>query len=496
MSRDAKGLTETPLLDALFNYRNDGVIRFHMPGHKGGRGAHSRMKALMGDSVYEYDVTGVEGMDDLHTPQGVIQRAERLAAETFGADHSFFLVNGTSSGIQAMILSTCKPGDRVIMPRNIHKSILSALILCGADPVFIHPEIHREMGIPLGVPPDRLIRALEQEPGARAAMVINPTYHGVSSDLRVMADATHELERVFLVDEAHGPHFKFHPSLPPTALESGADMCAQGVHKILSGLTQSSILHLREGRVDPERVRAVLRVLTTTSASYILMASIEGARLQMATEGKSLLERAISLAEQVRAGIGRIPGYRTFGTELVGRPGVSGLDPTKVTVSASELGITGHQLEIILRYRYHIQVEMSDLFNVLLIVGFGNHEEDVESFLSALAGISSRVREFRDESACALQGVVARVMADTVVIPEKVVPPREAFFAPSISRDLNEAVGCVCAEVITCYPPGIPLICPGERVTREVVDLIKISREAGLRFSGPRDPGLTTIHVL
>ncbi len=483
-----------PLVAALKSYARDGVVRFHMPGHKGGAGAPPLLLEALGTAVFRWDVTGVEGLDDLHEPAGVIRAAQELAARAFGADRTFFLVNGTSAGVQAMILAACRPGDEIIVPRNVHKSIMAGIILSGAQPVFLMPEVDRRLGIAMGVAPQRVEEALARHPQARAVMLINPTYYGVTTDLRAIAAAVHARGKPLLVDEAHGPHFRFHEALPEPALAAGADACAQGMHKILAGMTQASLLHVRGDRVDPARLKAALQVIHTTSASYILLASLDAARLQIATDGRALLDRALALAGAIRDEVNAIPGLYSFGAEVLGRPGAAGLDPTKVTVTVRDLGLSGQQVEMILRYRYGIQVELSDLYNVLLIVGFGNTEEDARRLVAALREIAADPAPHRTE---AVGGLLRRAEdLGMPPIPEPATIPREAFFAPSTPVPLEKAAGRIAAEIVTCYPPGIPIICPGERVTPEIVEYLVIMRAAGFRISGPRDPSLHTLQVL
>lgn len=487
---------EIPLLDAVLDYAEKGIIRFHMPGHKGGYGAHPRLVEALGLQALRLDVTGVNGMDDLHQPAEVIRRAQELAAQAFGADQTFFLVNGTSVGVQAMILATCRPGDRVVVPRNIHKSILSGVILSGAVPVYIQPEVDHYLGIAMGISPERFEMTLESNPGAAAAMVINPTYYGVTSDIEALTSLAHSHRIPMLVDEAHGPHLHFHPSLPPSALDAGSDACAHGVHKILAGLTQASMLHLRGNRLSHEKVRAVLRLLQSTSASYLLLASLDTARHQMAVSGRDLVERAINLAEEFRDRINRINGLYAFGKELLGSPGIHGLDPTKVTVTVRELGISGQQAETILRKNYGIQVELSDPFNILFIIGHGNTHEDILAAARALEDLAARAKVHRDERIASL---IMHAGKDDILnppLPEATLPPREAFFAPSRPVSLETAVGRVCTEVITCYPPGIPIICPGERFSQEITDYLRLIKVVGLRVCGPDDASLDTVRVL
>ncbi len=479
---------KTPILEALLEYRRQGTVRLHMPGHKGGPGADPILRHGLGGKALALDVTGVEGMDDLHQPGGIIREAQELASMAFGADHSFFLVNGTSAGVHAMILAACNPGDKLLVPRNVHKSILGGIILSGARPVFMQPVIHRELGIAMGLTPGEVESCLARHPDSRGVLVVNPTYYGSTSDLRAIAEVVHRRGLPLLVDEAHGPHFRFHPRLPTPALEAGADACAQGVHKILGGLTQSSIRHVKGTRIDVSRVKAALRTIQSTSASYLLLASLDAARRQMATRGRELLDRALELAEKARSGVNAIEGLYCFGEEMTGLPGIHELDLTKVTITVRGLGLTGYRVEGILRYAYNIQVELSDLYNVLCIIGPGNTADEVERLLGALAEIS-RSNPHRE----------ALSLPETEVlppIPEQCLPPREAFFSPSTSVKLKKSAGRVCAEVVTCYPPGIPLLCPGELITREVIEHLGLVRRAGARLQGLEDPSLRTIRVL
>ncbi len=492
---DLRKQAQTPLLDAMVAYRRQGVTRFHMPGHRGGHGADWRLRELLGDSVFALDVTGVPGLDDLHQPSGPIRRAQELAAEAFGADHSFFLINGSTVGVQAMILAACEPKDKIIVARNVHKSILSAIILSGTAPIFVQPEVDPDFGIPMGVSPQAVAGALDRHPDARAVVLVSPTYHGFVADIAAIAEEVHRRGKVLLVDEAHGPHLGFHEELPLPSLLAGADACTQGVHKMLGGFTQASILHLRGERIDPARVRAVLRLLQSTSASYLLMASIDVARMQMATSGRQLLGRALELAHELRTRIEGVDGLQTFGPERARRPGAVGLDPTKVTVGVWPLGLTGHVVEGLLRDVGPLQAEMSDLLNVLFIVGFGNTSEELERLARALQYVARHAGSYRSAR---LERLVAaaRVASRPLPLPELEVLPREAFFARSRPLALEQAEGAVSAEMVACYPPGIPILCPGERISAAAVSQLMLVREAELSVSGPRDPGLRTLQVL
>lgn len=485
----------TPVLEALKGYMEDQVIRFHMPGHKGGRGADPELYQVLGSAVYAADVTGVEGMDDLHAPLGILREAENLAAQLFGADRSFFLVNGTSSGVQGMILGATTPGDKLIISRNVHKSILAGVILAGIEPIYLQPDIDNYLGIAMGFDPEAIWTRAQAETGVRGALVVNPTYYGVASSLEQLSAHLHDQGQLLLVDEAHGPHFHFHPQFPAPALEQGADACAQGIHKLLSSFTQASLLHLKGNRIDPEAVAESLRLIQSTSASYLLLASLDAARRQMYAQGSELWSQALALATMLREALNEIPGIYVFGPEILDRGGSEWLDPTKVTITVKELGITGQRAEIFLRRRFNIQVEMSDLFNILVIVSFGNTEKEIMQLVDAIRYLAQHCREPQEQDTLQLLATAERL--DPLPPPAPLAMlPRDAFFAGKEACPLKQSQGRVAAEVVTCYPPGIPILGPGEVITEPVIDYLEVVKRAGLRVSGPRDLSLETLQVV
>ncbi|MBC7342911.1 MAG: aminotransferase class I/II-fold pyridoxal phosphate-dependent enzyme [Clostridia bacterium] len=484
-----------PVLEALKAYVEDRVIRFHMPGHKGGLGADPEMRKFLGSAVYAADVTGVEGMDDLHAPLGVLREAEELAAQLFGADRSFFLINGTSSGVQGMILGTIPPGDKLIVSRNVHKSILAGIVLAGIEPIYLQPDIDSYLGIAMGFDPEKVWAKAQDQSGVCGALVVNPTYYGVACQLEQLSANLHAQDQVLLVDEAHGPHFHFHPQFPAPALEQGADACAQGMHKLLSSLTQASMLHLKGNRVNAEAVAESLRLIQSTSASYLLLASLDAARRQMFLQGYELWSQALSLASTLREALSDIPGIYVFGPEILDRGGSESLDLTKVTITVKELGITGQKAEIILRCRFNIQVEMSDLFNVLVMVGIGNTEEEIFRLAEAVRYLAQHCKEFQEPEALQLLAAAEKLDPLPPASPLAMLP-REAFFAAKEACPLKQSQGRVAAELVTCYPPGIPILGPGEVISQSAIDYLEVVRRAGLRISGPRDLSLETLQVV
>lgn len=479
---------KTPYLDALIAYVKEGVAPFHVPGHKQGRGIHSKLKALIGPYL-SMDLTEVQGLDNLSSPTGVLKEAQALAAKAFGVDRSYFLVNGSSSGLHTMFLTVCNPGETVLLPRNAHKSAYAGLILSGAIPIYMKPEIDQALHVDHAVTLETLRKALDANPNVKAVLLVSPTYYGVSADVKHYVERIHVAGKIAMVDEAWGPHLHFHPELPMSAVDAGADLVINSTHKILSSLTQTSILHLSGNRVDRGRLEAALHLLLTTSPNCLLLASVDACRMQMATEGEVLLEQVIRLASGARERINQIPGVHCTGREIVGKPGVYDLDQTKLMISATDLGYTGYELENYLRKNHHVQVEMSDLFHVMALVTIGDSEVEVNRLVNALKAIPANPEN----------GFLKSRKSKVIKFPDFPplrLTPREAFVAPNERVPLKQAVGRVSSELITTYPPGIPDLVPGEEITTEVLDYFLIEKEAGSRITGASDSTLQTIRVV
>lgn len=478
---------ETPLFDALMEYVNRETIPFHVPGHKKGVGMDTEFKNFMGENPFKIDVTVFKLVDSLHHPTGPIKKAQELAADAYGADATFFSIHGTSGAIQAMIMSVVTDGDKIIVPRNVHKSITAGIILSGAIPVYMQPELDKKVGIAHGVAPSTVEATLSKHPDAKAVLIINPTYYGVATDLKAIADIVHAHGIPLIVDEAHGPHLGFNVKLPMSAMEAGADICSQSTHKIIGAMTQGSLLHVHSKYVDVNRVHQLLSLLQTTSPSYILMASLDCSRRQIALQGKELLEDTIDLINYARTEINKIPGLYSFGEEVLGVPGCYAFDPTKLTITCRDLGITGFDLDMILANKYHIQMEMSDLYNVLAVGSFGDTAESLNALISALKEISEDYFG---------KGNVKSDFIDIPSIPEQLQRPREAFTSLKSSISLKDSVGLISGEFLMAYPPGIPVLCPGERITKEIVDYIQKLKDVGLFVQGTEDPKVEFIKVV
>lgn len=478
---------ETPLFDALMEYVDRQMVPFHVPGHKQGNGVDREFKNFIGENPFKIDVTVFQLVDSLHHPTGPIKEAQALAADAYGADATFFSVHGTSGAIQAMIMSVVGEGDTILVPRNVHKSVTAGIILSGAVPVYMQPELDKDLGIANGVLPETVAETLRENPHAKAVLIINPTYYGVATDLKSIADIVHSYDIPLIVDEAHGPHLKFNDKLPMSAMAAGADLCTQSTHKIIGAMTQGSLLHVRNRYVDVERVQQIMNLLQTTSPSYILMASLDTSRRQIALEGRKLLDYTLDLANYVRAEINKIPGFYCFGEELVGRPGVYAIDPTKITITCRDLGITGFDLDMILSNKYQIQMELSDLYSVLAVGSFGDTKEGMERLLAALREISSEYMNKTSRKADFL---------DIPQIPKQVLKPREAFNGQKVSVLLANSVGEVSGEFLMAYPPGIPVLCPGEVITQEIIQYVEDLKNTGLFVQGTEDPRVEYIKVV
>ncbi len=474
----------TPLFDAVKKYIDEDVIPFHVPGHKQGRGIRELVEYI-GEKALRMDVNGMEDLDFACNPTGVISEAQKLMAHAFGAEHAFFLVNGTTSGVQAMILSACDPGSKVILPRNAHKSTIGGIILSGAMPVYVQPEFNHQLGITMGVTTENIRRAIKKNPHAKAVFIINPTYYGMTSDIKSIVRTAHMHDMAVISDEAHGAHMKFHDDFPLTAMEVGADMSAASIHKTAGSLTQSSVLLSRGSLIPQDRIMQSLSLTFTSSASYLLMCSLDIARRQLVTKGSELLQDTLELVRWAREEINRMTGFFAFGQELAGLPGCCDFDETKLGVNVKNTGYTGYQVEVLLREKFNIQVEMSDLYNILAIVSIGDRREDITALVNALRQLSlispgdMRKNDF--------------TIPDS---PEMIVTPRDAFYNGKKVVKLEDSAGEIAGEMVMAYPPGIPVICLGERITQDVIDYIRLLKEERCELQGTCDPNMDYIRVL
>ena len=382
------------------------------------------------------------------------------------------------------------------MPRNCHKSVAGATILSGIKPVYIEPEYDMEMCVDHAVTPEAVEEALKENPDAVAVLIVTPTYYGVTADTKTIAEIVHRYGKVLLVDEAWGAHLRFHDELPLSAMQAGADICINSTHKVISGMSQASMLHIKKDRVDPGRVHTALRLFLSTSPSCLLVASLDVARMQMATEGYKLLSKTITLADYIRDGIKNIFGIKTYGKELVGRKGVFGFDPTRLVFSARELGYTGYDIEQILRYDFNIQIELSDIFNNVALITIGHDEKMADLLLSALRKITSTKKYSQSFEMIAMYESKRGKRFEIPDWAENVMTPRDAFFAAHETIDFIKSKNRICGEIVTPYPPGIPILRPGDLISEDIIEYIQIELEGGANIQGPVDPTMKTIRVV
>ncbi len=472
--------TKTPLVDALKNFDKISPAYFCIPSHHRGKGASSSFTEVFGKTVLKYDLTETPLTDDLHEADGAIKEAEILASELFGSDRTFFLVNGTTCANEAMIISSVCEGEKILVARNCHKSVLMGLIISGASPVYIEPEISGVFSTFGSISPEKVELAFKNHPDIKAFILTSPTYYGIGSDLQKIADICHSHGVLLLVDEAHGSHFAFSDKLPKTALSCGADMVSQSTHKTLNSMTQSSMLHIKGSLVDISKVDAALKIVQSTSPSYILMASLDAARQNAALNGRTAVCRMLDIASYIRSALSSIDGVSC--PENVDGNEVFSFDKTRIVFSVK--GISGFYLSEILFEKYNICCEMADNYNVVSIIGSSDSYEDADRLINAVKEIaatvnSGKIKEF-----------------SLPPMPPMAMTPRKAFFAKSTRTNFKDSVGKVSAEMIAPYPPGIPVIYPGEFITEEIYEFISEAIKDGRHIHGFSDKSMETIKII
>ncbi len=472
-----------PVYEALERFRKQRVVPFDVPGHKRGRGNPELVK-LLGEQCVSLDVNSMKPLDNLCHPVSVIYDAEQLAADAFGASYAYFMVGGTTSAVQSMILTACKAGDKVILPRNVHKSVINALVLCGAVPVYVNPDVDNHIGIALGMETNLVEKAIVENPDAVAVFVNNPTYYGICSDLRSIVDIAHRHDMMVLVDEAHGTHLYFYEALPVSAMEAGADMAAVSMHKSGGSLTQSSLLLLGRA-VNPRYVEQIINLTQTTSASYLLLSSLDISRRNLALRGRESFEKVTTLAEYARMEINSIGGYYAYGKDLVNGSSIYDFDVTKLSVYTRDMGLTGIEVYDLLRDEYDIQIEFGDIGNILAYISIGDRIQEIERLVGALEDIKRLYS--RKSSMLHNAEYIAPIVAAT---------PQRAFYADKELLPIRETAGRICGEFVMCYPPGIPILAPGEQITDEIIDYILFAKDKGCSMQGPEDPEIEKLNVL
>jgi arginine decarboxylase len=474
---------QSPLLSALRIWADRDDAPFHTPGHKKGEASSAAFQALIGHRALRADLPELPALDNLFAPQGVIQQAQELAAAAFGADRTWFLANGSTSGVIAAILATCHPGDTIVLPRNAHQSVISGVILAGANPVFVMPEYDVDGDLAHGVTAAAIAEALAQYPQTTAVLIVSPTYYGVCSDVKSIAAITNQCGIPLIVDEAHGAHFGFHPDLPMTALESGADVVIQSTHKTLSALTQAAMLHIQGDRVNADRVTRALALVQSTSPNYLLLASLDAARQQMATVGAQLLTQTLIQVDRVIEGLQQLPGISIL--QLRAAPGFTALDRTRLTVNVSGLGITGFTADEILTAQFGVICELPSLRHLTFIFSIGTTEKDADRLIAAISQLAKQTHPTESIPVGSYPAPAATMIS-----------PRDAFFAATRTLPIDEAINQISAELICPYPPGIPVLLPGEKITAAAIEYLQMVQRSGGLISGCADPELRTIQAI
>lgn len=472
-----------PIYEALKKHINDRIVPFDVPSHKGGRGS-AELTNFLGANCMRADVNSMKHLDNLCHPQSVILQAEELAADAFCAKQAFLMVNGTTSAVQAMIMSQCAAGEKIILPRNVHRSVINAMVISGAIPVYVSADINNKLGIALGITPEELQKTIDSHPDAKAVFVNNPTYYGICSNLVDIVKTAKARGLKVLVDEAHGTHFYFGDNLPISAMAAGADMSSVSMHKTGGSLTQSSLLLCSEG-VDIEYIRQIINLTQTTSGSYLLMVSLDIARKNLYENGKEMYKKTIELADYARGEINKIEGFYAFADDLINGSSVYNFDRTKLSVHTREMGLAGIEVFDILRDEYGIQVEFGDIGNILAIISFADRMLEIERLIAAL----SEIKRLYGKSAEGL-------LKYEYIAPKVILSPQKAFYSNKRQLNIKDSEGYIAAEFVMCYPPGIPIIAPGELITRDIIDYIVYAKEKGCLLTGPKDMQIEKISVV
>lgn len=459
------------------------MVHFDVPGHKGGRG-NKALRDFFGSDCIRSDMNSMKALDNLCHPVSVIREAEELAADAFGAAHAFLMVGGASSCVEAMVMTACKAGEKIIMPRNVHRSAINALVICGAVPVYVDPGVNRRLGIPLGMSVEGVKKAIEENPDAKAVLVNNPTYYGVCSDLSAIIQLAHEHGMLVLCDEAHGTHFYFSDLLPPGGMQLGADMAACSMHKTGGSFTQSAFLLCGDG-VNPGYVRQIINLTQTTSGSYLLLCSLDMARRNLALNGAAMMERTIEQADYAREEINALGGYYAFGSEIIDGEYCCAFDTTKLSVHTRDIGLAGVEVYDLLRDEYDIQLEFGDIGNFLAIVTAGDRDLEIERLISAL----SEIKRLHS-------GDLTGMLDHEYINPLVEMTPQTAFYSDKVSLPIEESAGRISTESVMCYPPGIPILAPGERITDDILRYIAYAKEKGCFMTGTEDMNISRINVV
>ncbi|MFF8594048.1 aminotransferase class I/II-fold pyridoxal phosphate-dependent enzyme [Streptomyces sp. NPDC015220] len=482
--------TRAPVLEALLDYRRSGRLSFTPPGHKQARGADPAVREILGDAVFLGDVLASGGLDDRLMRGRVLQRAEELMADAVHAEHTFFTTCGSSLSVKAAMLAVAGPHEKLLIGRDAHKSVASGLVLSGIEPVWVDPRWDAERHLAHPPSADDFERAFAAHPDAKGALITSPTPYGACADLRSVAEVCHRRGVPLIVDEAWGAHLPFHPDLPSWAMDAGADICVTSIHKMGSGLEQGSVFHLRGDLVTPALLKTRADLLGTTSPSVLIYAGLDGWRRQMALRGRKIMDGALELCGLVRSGIEEIDGLHVNDRDDFCGPGLADdFDPLPVVIDVTGLGITGYRAADWLREHRNVDAHLTDHRRIGAQITHGDDRETAAELLAALKDLSAAAPDLDPGPGVEVPEPSELRMAQELL-------PRDAFFGPAQDVPASEAAGRIAAEIITPYPPGIPAVLPGERLTEPVLRYLVGGRAAGMNLPDPSDPGLSTVRVV
>jgi len=479
-----------PLVDALKASRQRDHAPFYTPGHRRGQGVGAAWRMTIGQAALGLDLPELPELDNLFAPAGAIAEAQELAAAAFGADRTWFLVNGSTVGILAAMLAICAPGEKILLPRNVHQSAIAGLVLTGAVPIFLRPEYDPNHDLVHGITPERVAAALVQHPDLRAVLLVSPTYYGVCSDVWAIAQIVHQHGIPLLVDEAHGAHFRFHPAFPTTALAAGADVTVQSIHKTLTSLTQSAMVHGQGDRVDWDRLSRTLQWLQSSSPSYLLLASLDAARHQIVAQGQRLWDQVLEQVQRVTRAISTLPNLSLLTLPPSGLPGAVALDPTRLTLNLTDSGWTGFEADVQFHQQWGVTAELPSLHHLTFLVTPGNTPQDMQALIQACQNLSEGARHPRAKRPATSWTLAIPDLAEVEMIP------REAAWAKPETVPWQAAIGEISAELVCPYPPGIPVLLPGERITAAAIALLHQVQGQGGQITGCADPTLETLRVV
>lgn len=476
---------QVPLLSSLKDYSMKSIACFDVPGHVRHQGVDI-LNYYFGEDIMRMDINSSPLMDNVSNPKGIIKKSQELLADAYSSDDAFFITNGTTGAIQAMILSTINEGDKILLPRNIHKSVINALILSSGIPIFIQPEFDYDLGISLNLNAKDVKNVLKKHKDIKALFLLNPTYYGACSDLEEIINICHQRNVLVLVDEAHGAHFPFNDELPPSAMSLGADMSAVSIHKTGGALTQASALLINNKNINSSKVLQIINMIQSTSASYLLMSSIDGARANLVLNGEEQLSKALTLSRYAKVRLNKIKGIKVVSTENLNNEGVKFIDETKLCINVKGLNLSGLEVYDLLYEKFSIQVELGDLYNILSLISIGTTKEDVDKLIESLSIISKIYKKSKKINDIKIKPIN----------PVLKLNPREAFYKDKEIVLIDDCIGRISGESIMAYPPGIPIITPGEVITAEVIDYIKTLKENNAYLSDMQDKDLETILVI